>query len=30
MNDITVPCGDCNGNGCGKCDRTGWITIVED
>ncbi|GDY29446.1 hypothetical protein GTS_10790 [Gandjariella thermophila] len=27
---ITVTCGDCKGKGCGNCDGTGTITIVED
>ncbi|SHF26478.1 hypothetical protein SAMN05444320_10310 [Streptoalloteichus hindustanus] len=28
--DMTVTCGDCKGKGCGNCDNTGSITIVED
>ncbi|WP_020645152.1 hypothetical protein [Amycolatopsis balhimycina] len=28
-NDITLVCGECGGNGCGKCNNSGTVTIVE-
>jgi hypothetical protein len=30
MENITRTCGDCAGKGCGGCDGTGTITVVED
>lgn len=30
LSDITVVCGACAGKGCGSCNGSGTITIVED